>query len=87
MMVSTSASRAAIDDAAGECDQRLDPAGGLFGQRGAGLVLRGLAHGLADRGQDRGHGVGDIVEFGADLRIGQFIGRDRQIARLEIGSP
>ena len=30
----------AVDDAAGQRHQRLDPAGGLFGQRGAGLVLR-----------------------------------------------
>ena len=49
------------------------------------LSWRGLAHRRADRGQDRGHGRGDIVELGADLGIGRFIGLDREIARLEIG--
>ncbi len=39
MMVSTSASGGAVDNAAGLRHKRLDPAGGLLGQRGAGLVL------------------------------------------------
>ena len=51
MMKSTSL-WTAIDDAAGQRHQRLDPAGRLFGQRGPGLVLRGFAHGVADGGED-----------------------------------
>src|SRR5215470_19830337 len=43
---------AAVNDAAGERHQRLDPAGRLLGEGGAGLVLRDFAHGLADRAQD-----------------------------------
>ena len=58
---------AAIDDAAGQRHQRLDPARRLFGQRGAGLVLSGFAHRGADRGEDGCHCAGDIVEFGESL--------------------
>ena len=40
---------------------------------------------VADRGQDRGHRAGDIVELGADVGVGRLIGLDREVARLEIG--
>ena len=51
------------------------------------LSCCGLAHRAAHRGQDRGHGGREIVEIGADLGIGGFIGLDREVAGLEVGGP
>ena len=68
-------------------DQRLDPGGGLFGERGAGLVL--LASRIAAPTAVRIEVMvaGEIVEIGANFGIGGFIRRDREVTGLEVGSP
>jgi hypothetical protein len=79
--------RAAVDDAAGRCHERFQPADRLLGELGLGRVLHGFAHRRAYLVQDRGHGLGHLVKVRADIGGGGFIGLDRKIARLEIGSP